>query len=76
MNDADKAKRSWDKLLNTQTLRTNLLLASLYLTAYELLRETITDRIRRFFTFEFMGDEELSIVDEQYQEVKNWTKTC
>jgi hypothetical protein len=71
MNDEiDKAVRSWEKLLNPQTLRTNLMLASLSLTAYELLIRTVVDRIRGFFTCDFMGEGDNPLVHDRYQEVK------
>lgn len=54
MDDISKARRSWEKLLNQQTLRTNLLLASLYLTAYELLKGTVVERIRSFLLPNFI----------------------
>src|SRR2546423_10101103 len=40
-----KARESWLKFLNPDSLRTNLLLASLYLSAYEILRNSIMDQI-------------------------------
>ena len=53
----------------SQTLLTNLLMTSLYLLAFELLKNTVVERIKGFFTFDYVnGDAE---VDSQYQEVKD-----
>lgn len=40
----------WQKILQPDIVKTNLILASLYLTAYEILRESICDRIKDFFS--------------------------
>lgn len=69
-HEPDKAMQSWDKLLHPQTLRTNLLLASLYLSAYEVLRGSVVNRIQSFFTCGFADEEDKIVVDEQYNEVK------
>jgi hypothetical protein len=50
-------------------LKENLILASIFLTAYETLRSSIIDRIREFFTFGF--DENGPNISEEYKtEVK------
>jgi hypothetical protein len=41
--------RSWEKLSNSAVLQHNLVLAGLYLVAYELLRGSIVGRLRLFF---------------------------
>lgn len=74
MDESDKAKDSWEKLLDRQTLRTNLLLASLYLTAYELLYGTVVDRIRCFFIPGFVDGVDDPILQEKYLEVKRLNK--
>ncbi|MBW4460991.1 MAG: hypothetical protein KME47_12255 [Nodosilinea sp. WJT8-NPBG4] len=61
----DQAYRSWAKFLNPESLRGNLIAASIFLTAYELLRTSIIDRIRDFFTYEF--NEHGGVVSEDYR---------
>ena len=46
----DKSKASWETFLNPETLRPNLIAASVYIAAFELLKATIVDRIKEFFT--------------------------
>lgn len=40
---------SWMKFLNPDSLKSNLIVASLFLTAYETLRESIIDQLKGFF---------------------------
>lgn len=61
----DQAYRSWAKFLNPESLRGNLIAASIFLTAYELLRTSVIDRIRDFFTYEF--NEHGRVVSEDYK---------
>jgi hypothetical protein len=42
----------------------------LYLTAYELLRGTVIDRIQSFFTHGFADEDSEAIIDEQYKEIE------
>ncbi len=49
----DQVYRSWAKFLNPESLRGNLITASIFLTAYELLRNLVIDRIHDLFTCEF-----------------------
>lgn len=42
--------KSWDKLLNPEKLKESLIKASLFLSAYEILKESIIDRPQSFFT--------------------------
>lgn len=49
----DRATRGWAKFLNQEVLRSNLIAASIFLAAYEMLRTSIIDRIRSFFSHEF-----------------------
>jgi hypothetical protein len=69
-HNQDRVAQSWEKLLHPQTLRSNLLLASLYLSAYEILRGALIDRIQSFFTLGFEDEGGKPVVDEQYDEVK------
>lgn len=48
----DHAMRSWEKLANPQVLQHNLIVASLYLVAFELLQTSIVDRPGAFFASE------------------------
>ncbi len=53
----ERARRGWAKLLNPDVLRSNLIAASIFLAAYEMLRATVIDRIRSFFSNEFRDGE-------------------
>ncbi len=48
-NDSQKAFRSWAKLLNPEELRSNLVRASIYLTAYEFLHQALIEHLENFF---------------------------
>lgn len=61
----DQVYRSWAKFLNPESLRGNLIAASIFLAAYELLRTSVIDRIRDFFTYEF--NEHGGVVSEDYK---------
>ncbi|HLN27187.1 MAG TPA: hypothetical protein VK395_05545 [Gemmataceae bacterium] len=61
----DKAYRSWAKLLNPEILRANLMAASIFLVAYEILRTSVIERIRGFLTHEF--DSNGSIISDKYK---------
>ncbi len=61
----DQVYRSWAKFLNPESLRGNLIIASIFLAAYELLRTSVIDRIRDFFTYEF--NEHGGVVSEDYK---------
>lgn len=56
--------RSWKKFLDPEMLRGNLVSASIFLAAYEILKTAIVDRIKTFFTNGF--DENGFTVDEEY----------
>jgi hypothetical protein len=62
----DLVYRSWAKFLNPESLRGNLIAASIFLTAYELLRTSVIDRIRDFFTYEF--NEHEGVASEDYKD--------
>jgi hypothetical protein len=49
----ERAFRSWDKFLNPELLKGNLIGASLFLAAYELLRSSIIDQLRDFYCLGF-----------------------
>jgi hypothetical protein len=61
----DRANQGWAKFLNPEALRGNLIVASIFLAAYERLRTSVIDRIRAFFTHGF--DENGPIVSEEYK---------
>jgi hypothetical protein len=44
---------SWERFLDPATLRSNLIRASTYIASYEILKETIIERIRGFFLIGF-----------------------
>lgn len=46
----ESADDSWEKFLNPNTLRANLVAASLFITAYEILKDSIVDHLRSFFS--------------------------
>jgi hypothetical protein len=56
-----------NKFLNPDAIRSNLMLSSLYLTAYELLKDAIIDNIKSFFSFEYTKEGK-AIPDEQYKD--------
>jgi hypothetical protein len=64
-NEAGRALDGWAKFLNPESLRSNLVSAAMFLTAYEMLRSTIIDRIRNFYTHEFRGGEWIPSPDYQ-----------
>ncbi|MBK9106384.1 MAG: hypothetical protein IPL92_17930 [Saprospiraceae bacterium] len=47
----------WDNLLNPKIVKQNLIIASIYISAFELFKDTIVDRIREFYShgFDDMG---------------------
>ena len=51
--DREKSFHSWTKLLNPEELRWNLIVASIYLTAYELLKQAMIEPLRGFFSSGF-----------------------
>jgi hypothetical protein len=61
----EQLRQSWERFLNPETLRSNLIVASIFLAAHEILRQSIIERIRDFFTTGF--DSSGFIVDPKYQ---------
>jgi hypothetical protein len=49
----DNVQDSWKRLIDPDVLRPNLVIASLYMTAFELLKNTIVDRIKSFYSHGF-----------------------
>lgn len=62
---ANQADDSWDKFLHPEMLRANLIAASIFITSYEILKGSIIDQIRSFYTHAF--DENGPIVSESYE---------
>lgn len=68
MDTGQKATfESWAKFLHPPTLKENLIKASLYLTAYESLKNAVIDQVKDFFWTGF-SQEEGDRYDKQYQE--------
>lgn len=70
----DDVRISWENFLNPEILRTKLIVASLFITAFEILKGCIIGHIRDFFTNGF--NENGLIVNEKYKiEVLNRNKS-
>ena len=50
---SDKSDKAWDDFLNPDVIRPKLIVASLYIAAYEMLSNLIVDRIKSFYTTGF-----------------------
>lgn len=61
----DDIRVSWERFLNPEILRTNLIVASLFITAFEMLKDSIIGHIRDFFTNGF--NENGWIIDDKYK---------
>lgn len=61
----NSVQRSWEDFLNPDVLRPRLIAASLFIAAFEPLKDSIVERIRAFFCHGF--DEKGDIVDPEYQ---------
>ena len=55
-DERTKAFRSWDKLLNPEELRKNLVRVSIFLTAYEFLHQALIEHLQGFFSDGFDGN--------------------
>ena len=62
----DGIKDKWERFLTPEILRSNLLMASVYLVIYEKFKKIIIERIREFYCNGFKDGE--WIVDSDYQE--------
>jgi len=58
-------KLSWERFLNPEILRTNLIVSSLFITAFEMLKDSIIGRIRDFFIDGFNGND--WIINDNYK---------
>ncbi|MFO0799103.1 MAG: hypothetical protein U0804_16670 [Gemmataceae bacterium] len=59
----DQVHRGWAKFLNPESLRGNLIAASIYLAAFEVLQSSVIDRIRGFFSNDFKDGKPLESED-------------
>lgn len=65
MNGKNKAQESWERFLNPDELRPTLILASIYISTFEVLKDLLVSRVKEFF---WVGmDENGDIIDPQYQ---------
>lgn len=64
----------WEKLLNPQVLRQNLISASLFISAYEMCRNCIIDKPREFFT-DSWSIETVQISEQYKKEVLSLAKS-
>lgn len=62
----DKVKASWERALHPETLKTNIITASIYSMAFEMLKSSIIKKIEGFFINGF--DENGMIVSPEYKE--------
>ena len=53
----EKVKASWTKALHPETLRTNIITASIFSMAFEMLKSSIVDKIKDFYFCGFNGTE-------------------
>ena len=60
-----ESDNSWLKFLNPETLRANLIFASLFITSYETLKDSVIDQLRDFYVSSW--DESGPIIGEDYQ---------
>ena len=62
----EKVKASWERALHPETLKTNIITASIFSMAFEMLKSSIIEKIEGFFTSGF--DENGMIVSPEYKE--------
>lgn len=62
----EKIKASWERVLHPETLKTNIITASIFSMAFEMLKNSIIEKIEGFFTNGF--DENGMIVSPEYKE--------
>ena len=59
-------RKSWEKFLNPKALKTSIITASIFSMAFELLKTSIIEKIKGFFTNGF--DENGMIISPEYKE--------
>lgn len=62
----EKVKASWERVLHPETLKTNIITASIFSMAFEILKSSIIEKIEGFFTNGF--NENGMIVSPEYKE--------
>lgn len=62
----ENVKASWERILHPETLRTNIITASIFSMAFEMLKSSIVEKIRGFYTNGF--DEDGDIVSPEYKD--------
>ncbi|MFQ2627703.1 hypothetical protein ACK3Y1_12540 [Aeromonas caviae] len=62
----EKIKSSWERVLHPEILKTNIITASIFSMAFEMLKSSIIDKIETFHTNEF--DENGMVVSPEYKE--------
>jgi hypothetical protein len=62
----EKVKASWERTLHPETLKTNIITASIFSMAFEMLKSSIIEKIESFFIDGF--DENGTIVSSEYKE--------
>ncbi len=58
-----RALRGWAKFLNPEILRNNLIVTSIFLAAFEMLRASVINRIRSFLSHDFRDGEWITSED-------------
>lgn len=58
LNDRDRVRKDWQKLMTPELLRTNLIRSSVYLAAYELLLQALVEGPLGFFADDFTAEGE------------------
>jgi hypothetical protein len=66
MENNPRFNESWEKFLNPLILKRNLTRASVFIAAYELLKSTVIERVKSFFTADYRDGE--WIVGPKYKE--------
>jgi|WetSurMetagenome_2_1015567.scaffolds.fasta_scaffold576821_1 hypothetical protein len=64
MDNHKKNQESWERFLNPDELRPTLMLASIYISTFEILKDSIISRIKNFYWMGF--DEKGEIIDPKY----------
>jgi hypothetical protein len=62
----DNVQISWERFLHPETLRTNLIVASVYITAFEMLKDSIIGQIKGFFSCGYSREKGF-ITDDKYK---------
>src|SRR5699024_193682 len=62
----EKIRASWERTLHPETLKTNIITASIFSMAFEMLKSSIVEKIEGFFTNGF--DQDGPIVSPEYKE--------